>query len=758
MSTAPDNLASFGPEWCARPVAIINGQADTHINTGDDYDTRTLASIFTMEPTSLPKMDGQACIPSTYADYDARVHAKQQEVGLFVALTGDVDQGNHPLARIEDLVRGFAKDHAFLIYSTAHARPGDMRWRIILPLEQELAFNYWHDAQNAFFDYMEAAGVDMDRSLARAGQLVYLPNIPPVHIKTGEVLRDETGAPLYYTRATSGTTAPGLPIGSGALSVGIAAIRRQREADERERERIRKEADERRAKSPPREGASVIDEFNAANSIETLLELYGYERSPRHSEDWRSPNQTGESYATRVFGQWWVSLSGSDTGARLGQTCKSGCFGDAYDLFAHYEHGGDHKAAYRALCQERRASQPIQAQSEPPATDPEDPGPQPEAMDDLEPDVEGAVATPESAEAEALDLFHPADWQGTTPPERIWRWDRFIPDQQATLLTGAGAAGKSLATQQMSTCIAMGLPFLGVDTRQAPALYITCEDDLEELHRRQEAICAALHVPLEATRGRLFLLSLQGQIGNELALFTPEGAMTIAPRFLEIERTCVELGIRHVTLDNTAHTFAGNENDRHQVAAFVNLNNRLARTIGGSVVMVGHPNKAGDSYSGSTAWENQVRSRLYLEVPKNGDEGPVDPDMRVIRNEKANYSQRGSEVTFYWLKGAFVTEGEMPLGNDRDLRETARAGYENDLFLRLLDTLSAQKRHVSHAPNLGHYAPRVMAGMPEAKGLSKAALARAMERLFATGQILASQPLWKGTDRHPVLGLARKQP
>src|SRR3546814_19737218 len=65
--------------------------------------------------------------------------------------------------------------------------------------------------------------------------------------------------------------------------------------------------------------------------------------------------------------------------------------------------------------------------------------------------------------------------------------------RQATYLTGPGSAGKSLLGQQLATCHALGRPFLGVDTRGGPALYITCEDDKDELHRRQAAICRALH-------------------------------------------------------------------------------------------------------------------------------------------------------------------------------------------------------------------------------------------------------------------------
>ncbi len=763
MSSIPENGIAFA--WQDARVVSFKGQFDTHIKTGDDYQQATLGSLWFMTPGDKPKGAGPAFIPSTYADYDAREHAAQRERGSYVALTGDVDGGDHSGEAIKSAVRAFAGNAAWLIYSSAHSRPGDRRWRIVLPLAAPQGFDTWHDAQESFFGFMEARGIEMDHALARAAQPVYLPNVPEIHGKSETRLRGDDGEPLYYEALAADIDAPGLAITEGAAAAGIATIRMKRVEDEQERDRIRREAEKRRASQPRGDGASIMEDFNAANSVATMFEICGYEQSPRSSEDWRSPHQTGETYATRVIGSKWVSLSASDTSARVGTPCKSGCYGDAYDLFVHYKHGGDHKAAYRALGQERRAAQGnviYPAQFEPPQWMNEAPGydEMPEwAADDSEPVIEPEMDRGEEPDIDGLlPLFDPADWTGTNPPERQWRWDSFIPDFQATLLTGAGAAGKSLATQQMCTCIALGLPFLGVPTSQAPALYITCEDDLQELHRRQEAICAALGVTLEATRGKLFLLSLQGEIGNELATFDGEGGLAIAPRYQQIEAVCLAKGIKHVTLDNTAHTFAGNENDRHEVAAFVNLNNRLAQIIGGSVVMVGHPNKAGDSYSGSTAWENQVRSRLYLEVPKNGDEGvPVDPDMRVLRNEKANYSQRGSEVTFFWFKGAFVLEDQMPRSNDGEMRESAQMVFENKVFMDLLDKLTEQQRQVSHAPNVSTYAPKVMAAMPEARGLNKGCLARAMERLFNLEMIAASQPLWLGRDRHPVLGLARKK-
>jgi RecA-family ATPase len=768
---ATSRVEAFGPDWNNRPVVVFNGTYDTHINDGSDYDTQPLAALFTLEPTNVPKFEGPAFIPSSYCSYDAREHAVQRVHGSYGALTCDIDKGNHPLHRVEQLVQQFCQDAAYLIYSSPHSRPGDARWRGIIPLASPVPFEDWYDAQIAMFAFMEHSGVEVDHALSRAAQPVFLPNVPVKHQKTGEALRGAQGAPLYFARAKTALTAPGLSLSDGAVWAGITQIRSKRAQDDAERERLRREAERRRQQQSSKGGDKhdIIASFNSSNTIADMLMMYGYQQSPRHPEGWRSTYQQGETFATRIMGDKWVSLSSSDAAAGIGATCSSGCYGDAYDLFLHFEHKGDHKAAFRQLHRERRDAQVTMPGERPEYEarpdwdyDPETGEPIGEFVD--YPDEEHQPGRGQSDQADApragatalLPLVNPADWTGHEPPVREWRWDSFMPDGQATLLTGAGAAGKSLATQQMATCIAMGLPFLGVPTKQAPALYITCEDDLDELHRRQDAICASLGITLESTRGRLFLLSLQGEIGNELAHFDHEGGMTIAPRYTQIEQTCIALGIKHCTIDNTAHSFAGNENARNEVAAFVNLNNRLAQAIGGSVLMVGHPNKAGDSYSGSTAWENQVRSRLYLEVPRNDDGVPIDPDRRLLRNEKANYSQRGSEVHFYWFKGAFVLPDDMPLGGDNDVRDSAQAGYENGLFLTLLDRLTDQKRHVSHSRNLGNYAPKVMAAMPEAKGLQAKSFAQAMERLFTLDQIAASVPLWKGRDRHPVHGLARK--
>src|SRR3546814_3480150 len=84
--------------------------------------------------------------------------------------------------------------------------------------------------------------------------------------------------------------------------------------------------------------------------------------------------------------------------------------------------------------------------------------------------------------------------------------------------------------------------------------------------------------------------------------------------------------------------------------------NNLASEIDGSVLFLGHPNKAGQDFSGSTAWENQVRSRLFMEVPKDEEGNAPDPDARVLVRGKANYARNGERVTFRWRSEEHTSE------------------------------------------------------------------------------------------------------
>lgn len=190
--------------WRDYDVPMFAGQYDTNIDTGEDYHSHTLGDLWGIVPTCMPKAHAPAFIPSTYNAFDARNHAVQREKGQYVALTGDIDKGNVPMADIVPPTRALlGADAAIFIYSTGSATPQDKRWRIIAPLQKPVAFARWNEAQEAFFNHMNANGVLMDRALLRAAQPVYLPNVPPER-------RNEEGAPHFYESYTEGNE--GVPL------------------------------------------------------------------------------------------------------------------------------------------------------------------------------------------------------------------------------------------------------------------------------------------------------------------------------------------------------------------------------------------------------------------------------------------------------------------------------------------------------------------------------------------------------------------
>ena len=352
-------------------------------------------------------------------------------------------------------------------------------------------------------------------------------------------------------------------------------------------------------------------------------------------------------------------------------------------------------------------------------------------IDDVSAAFEEVIAKRASL-GKGLSLIKTADWERPAPPRRS-AWGTWLPYGKTTLLTGDGGVGKSLLTQQLMNALALGLPFLGMETKEAPALYITAEDDADELWRRQEAINRTFSVSMGRVAQTLHLASLDGEADTALAHFDEDaGRLIVTPRWAALQAQVRRLGIRYVGLDNATDLLASGHNNAHAVAAFVNLLTGLAIEIDGIVLLLHHPNKAGDDWSGSQAWHNKVRSRLIIKRP-----GGDDPDARTIENPKANYSAAGSVIEFRWNEGSFIRNVDLSEDRRMELSETIAATGANSAFLACLRQRSAEGEGRGVGPTPGpNYAPSQFANMPQAKGYDKQALTRAMERLFATGQIV----------------------
>ncbi|MCV0438785.1 MAG: DUF5906 domain-containing protein [Hydrogenophaga sp.] len=351
-------VAAATTKWRHHRVLTCAGSFDTQIESGADYKTISLGEVFDQtEPAAIPKLCAPALIASTYHAFDGRNHEAQRLHGQFVAIPGDIDKGDTPLERVQHLVQEFFGDGvAHLIYSTASSTAESKRWRTLVPLAQPLPFADWNALCMAFYGYMEANGCRMDWSLARAGQIAYLPNVP-------KAARNVDGKPKFFFRKAHDGRGHTATDGLAEQHVNELLAKRQTDSDALERVRAEAQAsrERRRAQRGAGDDTSVIAAYNTAHGVEELLIDNAYEQSPANESDWRSPYQSSGSYATRVIDGHWISLSASDADAKLGAESRSGHrFGDAFDLFCHFTHGGKFNEAIKAAAAELGLRAPAQ--------------------------------------------------------------------------------------------------------------------------------------------------------------------------------------------------------------------------------------------------------------------------------------------------------------------------------------------------------------------------------------------------------------
>ena len=268
----------------------------------------------------------------------------------------------------------------------------------------------------------------------------------------------------------------------------------------------------------------------------------------------------------------------------------------------------------------------------------------------------------------------PEDYAGDPVPEREWVVEGWIPKGVVTAIYGDGGKGKTLLSQQLANCIAAGLPFLGLPTIKGKVMCFYCEDSRDEIRIRQDAI--RRHYQID--RGQLYGMTTTSRdsADNLLCTFDGHGRMQLTPVWTQLRDAAKTFGADVVIVDTAADTFGGDEIKRDQVRRYVQgCLGRLGKEIGGTVIFLAHPSQAGlktrKGTGGSTAWNNSVRSRLYLDDEENDKTG----DFRRLTKMKANYGKPGEYFTLRWEAGAFAVRsgpaGEVVKAGDGG---TARDG------------------------------------------------------------------------------------
>ena len=235
---------------------------------------------------------------------------------------------------------------------------------------------------------------------------------------------------------------------------------------------------------------------------------------------------------------------------------------------------------------------------------------------------------------------------------QTWAVEGYVPCGVVTLLAAHGGTGKSLLALMLSVSTVLGRDWLGVPTRQATVVFYSAEDPQDVVLRRLHRICKAMEInPLELV-GRLLLLDATE---GDPVLYTIQrseginhGVATRAHAELADYIRQHDVGL--VIVDNASDVFDGDEINRSHVRGFLRQLVRLVRDQDGAVLLLAHVDKttsragklpmSGETYSGSTAWHNSVRSRLFLLE--------CEPGQLELRHEKSNLGRKREPIRLEW--------------------------------------------------------------------------------------------------------------
>ncbi|NBW17833.1 MAG: hypothetical protein EBR82_58630 [Caulobacteraceae bacterium] len=323
-------------------------------------------------------------------------------------------------------------------------------------------------------------------------------------------------------------------------------------------------------------------------------------------------------------------------------------------------------------------------------------------------DIPRAVATAQekfSPKAPAIDpdtgevLEHPplqpvslrGVGQGQEPAteHKIEAW---VPERVVTLLSAHGGTGKSLLALSMAVALTTGQPFAELACKRSRVLLLSCEDDDLVLRHRLDQLLQDAGLTDEDLDGQLVVYDMTDRDSVLYASGREGGHLT--PQYEWLRQRIEHHRADVVIVDNASDVYADNENDRGRVRQFVRALTRLVRDRNGAVLLLAHVDKStargsaagSESYSGSTAWHNSVRSRLSMAE----EDGHI-----VVRHEKANYGPRAADVRLVRSGAILRLVGEHAI----DPAAGMRRDMELAAVLKLMLDFEQRGERISTAPN-----------------------------------------------------------
>jgi RecA-family ATPase len=349
-------------------------------------------------------------------------------------------------------------------------------------------------------------------------------------------------------------------------------------------------------------------------------------------------------------------------------------------------------------------------------------------------------------------LLKPAQWEGVPVPPRRWLAHNRIPMGEVTGLGGDGGMGKTnLALQAVICCGTKGTDWLGSALDEVgPAIFFTAEEPENEIHFRLDQMRQHYRLSwADMANVHPFCPVNHPDIDPVLAGFVKRtGRVEPTRTFGWLREMVLDLKARLVCVEAAADVFDVEEISRGHAKACIRLVQRLMMEADAAGMLLYHPSlsgmASGRGTSGSTQWNNTMRSRLYFQTLPGSNEDEASSRPKVLEVMKANRGPTGEKVILEWRNGLYV-----PIGGTATVERAAREQYVDDAFLSALKRLVAQGYDVAPGHTSTNSAPKLMKGRDETKGIRQEEIKSAQARLIDKGclRIEPYGPASKGKKR-----------
>ena len=189
-------------------------------------------------------------------------------------------------------------------------------------------------------------------------------------------------------------------------------------------------------------------------------------------------------------------------------------------------------------------------------------------------------------------------------------------------------------------------------------------------------------------------------------------------------------GATLVIVDNASDVYDANENERARVRQFMRLMTRLATDNSAAVMLLCHLDKATakhgskEAYSGSTAWHNSARSRLFLSED-------LETGTLTLEHQKSNHARKAEPIYLQRTQhGALIEASTNPADGEAAQSVSKQDNEDISTVINLLRLAAADGAHVPTATGGNSTAHEKLAHYPEYDPFKCRTITATKQRVF----------------------------